>query len=61
MGFKFREKGHVGSQCKKPRKEQPRGKVFAALVASDDEGEFTIGTCFISSILLVTFIDAGAI
>ena len=48
--FNCGEKGHIRTQCQKPRKEHRGGKVFAlAGVQTTSEDKLIRGTCFISS------------
>ena len=61
-GFLFcNEEGHIGSQCKKPKKAQTSGKVFALTgTQTENEDRLIRGTCFFNSIPLIAIIDTGA-
>ena len=55
------EEGHISSQCKKPKKVQASGKVFALTgTQTVNEDRLIRGTCFVSSTPLIAIIDTGA-
>ena len=59
--FNYNEEGHTSTQCKKPKKPQASGKVFAlAGTQTANEDRLIRGTCFINSTPLIAIIDTGA-
>ena len=59
--FNYREEGHIGSQCQKPKRAQTSGKVFTLVEdQTATEDRLIRGTYFINSTPLITIIDTGA-
>src|SRR4030042_245803 len=59
--FNCNEEGHTSTQCKKPKKPQNSGKVFALAGAqTTNEDRLIRGTCFINGTPLIASIDTGA-
>jgi hypothetical protein len=59
--FNCNEEGHIGSQCKKPKKAQTTGRVFALTgTQTENEDRLIRGTCYFDSTPLVAIIDTGA-
>ncbi|XP_058775725.1 uncharacterized protein LOC131650000 [Vicia villosa] len=59
--FNCGEEGHVSTQCRKPKKTQIGGNVFALARTQAFGGDrLIIGICFINSTPLITIIDTGA-
>jgi len=59
--FNCEEEGHIGSQCKKPKKVQASGKVFALTgTQTVNEDRLIRGTCFFNSTPLIAIIDTSA-
>jgi len=59
--FNCDEEGHISSQCKKPKKAQASGKVFALTGTQIvNEDRLIRGTCFFNSTPLIAIIDTGA-
>jgi len=59
--FNCNEEGHIGSQCKKPKKAQASGKVFALTSTQTVNDDRLIrGTCFVNNTPLIAIIDTGA-
>ena len=59
--FNCGEGGHISAQCKKPKRTQGAGKVFAFSGApTANEDGLVRGTSFINSFPLITIIDTGA-
>ena len=58
--FNYNEEGHIGSQCKKPKKAQTSGRLFA-LIGTQTENEDCLirGTCYFDSTKLIAIIDTG--
>ena len=60
----YGEKGHISTQCQKPRKDataQTNGRVFVLSGSEEPKKDNLIqGTCFINDIELVAIIDTGA-
>jgi len=52
--------GHIGSQCKKPKKAQTNGRVFALTgTQTENEDRMIRGTCYFDSTPLIAIIDTG--
>ena len=61
MCFNCNEEGHIGSQCKKPKKAQTTRRVFALTsTQTENEDRLIRGTCYFDNIPLVAIIDTGA-
>ena len=59
--FQFKEEGHIGSQCKKPKRAHASGKVFALVEDQTAvEDKLIRGTYFINSTPLINIIDTSA-
>jgi len=59
--FNCDEEGHISTQCKKPKKAQTSGKVFALTgTQTENEDRLIRGTCFFNSTPLIAIIDIGA-
>jgi len=59
--FNYEEEGHISLQCKKPKKVQAKGKVFALTGTQIvNEDRLIRGTCFFNSTPLIAIIDIGA-
>jgi len=59
--FNCNEEGHIGSQCKKPKKAQTTGRVFPLTgTLTENEDRLIRGTCYFNSTPLISIIDTGA-
>ena len=55
------DEGHISSQCKKHKKAQASGKVFALTdTQTENEDRLIRGTCFFNNTPLIAIIDTGA-